>query len=222
MPWHFLSYELSDSLSGYAGGDRIKIKQSRSMCCGDTSNNTEFWMPTHYGTHIDYPFHFSKEGRTGSSYQAKDFVFKNVKVINLDLRERENKLILPEDINEANDDSIDALIINTSYSSLRFQDKYWNDGPGFAVETASKLKEIFKNLKIIGFDSISLTNFNNRPLGRVAHKAFLIENDLIILEDMKLDEISSMGKIKQLIVAPLRMINADGAPVTVMAETDHD
>ncbi len=219
MAWHFLSYELSDTLSGYAGGDRIKIKQSRNMCCGDTSNNTEFWMPTHYGTHIDYPFHFSENGKTGSVYEAKDFVFSNVKVLDLDLRNRENKLIGPEDIIMEADDTVDALIINTSYSNIRDEDKYWNDGPGFAVETANRLKEVFKNLKIIGFDSISLTNFNNRPLGRVAHKAFLIENDLIILEDMKLDNLQSIGNINKLIVAPLRMINADGAPVTVLAET---
>lgn len=220
MAWHFLSYELSDTLSGYAGGDRIKIKKSRSMCCGDTSNNTEFWMPTHYGTHIDYPFHFSEEGRTGSTYEAQDFVFTNVEVINLDLRERENKLISEDDINKDINDKIDALIINTSYSFLRSEDKYWNDGPGFTPETASKLKLTYPSLKIIGFDGISLTNFNNRPLGRVAHKSFLIEENLIILEDMDLSSLNKIGKIKQLVVAPLRMINADGAPVTVMAETE--
>jgi kynurenine formamidase len=219
MAWHFLSYELSDSLSGYAGGDRIKIKQSRSMCCGDTSNNTEFWMPTHYGTHIDYPFHFSKDGKNGSGYEASDFVFTNIQIIDLDLRDREDKLIHPEDIKVDEDDTVDAVIINTQYSNIRNEDKYWNDGPGFAPETAAKLKKKFSNLKLIGFDSISLTNFNNRPLGRTAHKSFLIENDLIILEDMNLITLNDIGTISKLIVAPLRMVDADGAPVTVLAES---
>lgn len=219
MSWHFLSYELAESLSGYAGGDRIKIKQSRNMCCGDTSNNTEFWMPTHYGTHIDYPFHFSENGKNGSAYEAEDFVFNHVKVVSLDLIEREDKLISASDIEKfEGDDKVDALIIDTNYSHIRDEDKYWNDGPGFSPESAKALKTKYKNLKLIGFDSISLTNFNNRPLGRVAHKEFLIEHDLIILEDMNLTKVNEIN-ISKLIVAPLRMINADGAPVTVLAES---
>jgi arylformamidase len=214
----FLSYELSDELSGYGGGDRIEIKTERDMCCGDTSNNTSFWMPTHYGTHLDFPFHFSSEGKTGSVYSAEDFVFDSVELIELDLREREVPLIGPEDLPAPLNPEATAVIIKTFFCELRPEDRYYSNGPGFQTESAAALKEKWPDSKLIGFDSISLTNFQNRPLGRVAHKAFLIENDLLILEDMDLRQVSESTKIDNLIVAPLRMKNADGAPVTVFAQ----
>lgn len=219
MAWQFLSYELSDSISGYGNGAQIKVEKARQMCCGDTSNNTEFWMPTHFGTHMDYPFHFSMEGKTGSNYNAESFVFSKIAFQELDLRKRENKLIGADDISPNHDSDADILIIKTFYSEERSSDIYWENGPGFAPETASRLKEIMPNLKAIAFDSISLTNFQNRELGRVAHKAFLMENDLLIIEDVNLSNISNETSFEEIIIAPLRFKDADGAPVTIMART---
>jgi kynurenine formamidase len=216
----FLSYELTDSLSGYGDGARIKIEKSRQMCCGDTSNNTEFFMPTHFGTHMDYPFHFSMEGKTGSSYDADSFIFEKIAFQELDLRSRENKMICPEDIDSSLPVDSEILLIKTFYSDIRDEEDYWKNGPGFQPETASKLKEIMPNLKAIAFDSISLTNFQNRELGRVAHKAFLMENDLLIIEDVNLCKVNGATVFKELIIAPLRFKNADGAPVTIIAKVE--
>lgn len=220
MSYLFLSYELSDKISSYGNGDQIKIQKARQMCCGDTSNNTEFWMPTHFGTHMDYPFHFSMEGKTGSDYSPNQFVFKKIAVQELDLRDRELKLIQPEDIEKSDNNTAELLIIKTFYSEQRGDDSYWENGPGFAPETAQKLKETYPELKAIAFDSISLTNFQNRPLGRVAHKAFLMDENILIIEDVDLREVSKDIKLIEVIVAPLRMEGADGAPVTIIAKVE--
>lgn len=220
MNYLFLSYELSDKISGYGNGDQIKIEKARQMCCGDTSNNTEFWMPTHFGTHMDYPFHFSMEGKTGSDYSAKQFIFDKVALQELDLRERELKLIQPEDIEDLGKSDSELLIVKTFYSEQRNDDSYWENGPGFAPETAKRLKQVYPSLKAIAFDSISLTNFQNRPLGRIAHKAFLMEEDLLIIEDLDLRQVNLNTKFNEVIIAPLRMENADGAPVTIIAKVE--
>jgi len=217
MSWMFLSYQLSEALSGYGGKDTISIKQSRSMCCGDTSNNTEFSMPTHFGTHMDFPFHFSMDGKKGSSYKADDFVFKHPCIQRLDLRDREDKLIGVQDLLPVYPAETDILIIQTFYSHLRDKEDYWKNGPGFRPEVAKELKKRMPNLRAIAFDSISLTNFQNRELGRVAHKAFLIESDILIIEDVNLHGISESTELELVIVSPLRIKEADGAPVTIIA-----
>jgi len=218
MSWIFLSYELSDEISGYGDGDRIKIKKSREICCGDSSNNTEFWMPTHFGTHMDFPFHFSQAGKSQSGYKADQFIFKNIFIQFLDLKEREDKLMGAEDFNQNYPADIDILIIKTYYSDLRSQEIYWKNNPGFQPSAAKKIKEKMPQLKAIAFDSISLTNFQNRELGRIAHKAFLMEQDILVIEDVNLSQINQTTKIAELIVSPLRMVNADGAPVTIFAK----
>lgn len=220
MSYLFLSYELSDAISGYGNGKRIEVTNSRQMCCGDTSNNTEFWMPTHFGTHLDYPYHFSKSGKKGSDFSPETFVFNHIEIQELDLRYRENKLILPSDINQSTSLDTELLIIKTFYSSLRDSDDYWRNGPGFAPETARRLKEIFPKLRAIAFDSISLTNFQNRELGRVAHKSFLIEEEILIIEDVDLKEVSDQTQFNQIVVSPLRFSGADGAPVTIFAKVN--
>ncbi len=222
MSWIFLSYEMSENLSGYGGGERIKIKKARQMCCGDTSNNTEFGMPTHFGTHMDFPFHFSTKGKTASEYSAADFVFQHIFIQELDLRDRSDKLINAQDLLPTYPSDTDLLIIKTFYSHLRDEEDYWKNGPGFSPEVAPALKLSMPKLKAIAFDSISLTNFQNRELGRIAHKAFLMEQNLLIIEDLNLKEVNQKNKFKQIIVSPLRMKDADGAPVTILAEREDD
>lgn len=218
MNWVFLSYELNSNLSGYGDGKRIEVNKVRSICCGDSSNNTELALPTHLGTHLDFPYHFSDEGKFGSAYQAKDFVFDKVKTITLNIWKRNDKLIGPSDFEMIEQDvEIEALILQTGYSEHRQTKEYWHNNPGCDPALAEKLKKIFPKLRLIGFDSISLTNYQNRELGRESHKKFLIDHNILILEDMNLSPLKTASNILQLIVSPLRFEQADGAPATVLA-----
>jgi len=222
MNWTYLSYPLNSNAFGYGNGDRFELKQIRSMCCGDTSNNSEIKMPTHYGTHIDFPFHFNEKGKTSSAYQAVDFVFLKVGVVEIS-NDVEGFLIKNNNLNlkELNS-NIDFLIIKTGFCNKRNTNEYWEKGYGFHPETALFLKNNFPNLKAIGFDLISLNSYQNRPIGREAHKAFLIENDILIVEDLDLREITAKTKIIQLILAPLLIEDADGAPCTILTLINED
>lgn len=220
MSWKFLSYPLDGNAFGYGNGDRIAVKQVRDMCCGDTSNNTEFSMPTHYGTHIDFPFHFSKNGKTSSSYSAEDFVFNQVEIIEIKHTEtieddliRNNNLKL-DDI----DKNCDFLVVKTGLCHERYSEKYWKYGYGFHEETAQYLKQHLPHIKAIGFDLISLNAYQNRPAGRIAHKAFLETQDIIIVEEMDLTKVSERTQINQLILGILPLANSDGAPCSILAD----
>ena len=68
-------------------------------------------------------------------------------------------------------------------------------------------------------DFISITSYQNREIGRLAHRQFLGgKNPLLLVEDM---DLSSLKKTpRSLICAPLLIENIDGSPVTIIAEID--
>ena len=71
-------------------------------------------------------------------------------------------------------------------------------------------------MKVIGFDFISISSFSNREMGRIAHRKFLVENEILVIEDMSLIEASN--KIEKVYCFPLLINGIDGCPVTVIGE----
>lgn len=219
MRWVYLSYPLNENVFGYGNGDRFKKTQIRNMCCGDTSNNTEFSMPAHFGTHIDYPFHFSSTGKTSSDYSASDFVYQNAQLTTIDSESISDYIIRPKDLFiDLLNPNTELLFIKSGFCNKRHTDEYWEKGFGLAPESAAFLKAKFPQLKSIAIDLISLNSYQNRPLGREAHKAFLIEENILIIEEVDMRNIDKNTIFNKVIVAPLQLEAADGAPVTILAE----
>lgn len=211
----FLSYFLDSETPLYGGSKGVIIIKERSIENGDSANTKFVKFNNHSGTHIDFPNHFFKEGNTSNYYDANFWQFKKVFLINFKVEKNEiinltNELLanLPNDL--------DFLIIKTGFGKFRNTEDYWKNNPGISPETGILLKELFPNLKIIGFDFISLTSFQNRELGRLAHKSFLGgEKPILIIEDMNLTEIQDSPK--SLICLPIMLSEVDGAPVTIIA-----
>jgi len=112
--------------------------------------------------------------------------------------------------------TIDMLVIKTGFCRLREKDIYWKKNPGFTPGLATFLRERFPHLRVFGFDLISLSSFAHMEAGHEAHKAFLDHpNPILLLEDMDLSIIDNNVKLKQVIVSPLVVEDADGAPCTV-------
>ncbi len=217
-----LSYYLSSNLSAYGNGKRISIKKLRSISTGDSSNNSALQFSSHLGTHIDFPYHFCNDGQKSNDYNISDFIFNCIGVIYLnDFKKGNQYLILKESIVnqvERLDENIDFLIIKTGFCEIRNEEKYWSSNPGLHPELASYLRGKFNLLRAIGFDSISLSSYKHREIGRVAHREFLCKNKYLIIEDMNLSQITPRTIIKKVTIAPLLVEGIDGTPVTVIAE----
>ena len=72
---------------------------------------------------------------------------------------------------------------------------------------------------MFGFDSISVSSFANRALGREAHKAFLNPvKPILLLEDMDLRDVSEQKIINEVFIAPIRIKKCDGLPCSVIAD----
>ena len=180
--WIYLSYIASDQISSYGNGKRIKTDIVKSIEKKNSCNESFLSLPTHFGTHVDFPYHFGNHGRSGDSYQASDFISRFISYITLIPK---NGIISPNDLNkDVISQETEFLFVNTGYWTKRYSDSYWNDNPGFHPDCASFLKSRCPKIRLVAFDSISMSPWKNRELGRVAHKEFLIKNEIMIVEDV--------------------------------------
>jgi len=205
----YLSHFIDSDTPIYGGvKGEIIIESIRSINRGDTSNNLQFKFPAHIGTHIDFPYHFSINGKKSNDYPPSFWIFNKVGFLNCKIEEVETNIdYLP--------DNIEILILKTGFGSNRDKEIYWSKQPVIPARFATLFKKKFPSLRVFGFDLISLTSKLDRAEGKAAHINFLINNDILILEDMNLEDITDTPET--VLVAPLQINAADGVPCNVIA-----
>jgi kynurenine formamidase len=211
----FLSYYMDDNTPLYGGYYGVKMQNLRSIENGDSANTKLLEFCNHSGTHIDFPNHFSIQGKVVEDYDANFWIFNSPYFIEIEAIDNQIIDLTIEQIH-AIPQNVDFLILKTGFSKFRNEERYWKSNPGIAPELASKLKLRCPNLRLLGMDIISLTSFGDRPLGRISHNKFLIDNNILIVEDMFLDNLISQPK--KIYCLPLLRKGLDGSPVTVIAE----
>jgi kynurenine formamidase len=210
----FLSRTIDNSLICYNGTHDIEISPASKINNGDGTNNLFLKMKNHCGTHIDFPSHFIKTGKTIDDYNADYFIFKHPFVLDIPMTEGiyiTAELIVALTIPP----NSDLIIIRTGYGKYYSDDKYWNNNPGIDVSVVNYLKSNFPHLRAVGMDFISINAYCDKVPGRYAHKAFLTEPAILIIEDMLLPD---AVQFLQVITAPLRIVHADGTPCSILAE----
>ena len=205
----YLSYFIDNTTPVYGGAkEKIIFESTNSIENGDNSNNLYLKFPAHIGTHIDFPYHFSIEGKKSNDYPPSFWIFYKIGFLNCGIEEVEANLeTLPSDI--------EILILKTGFGVNRHKEIYWANQPVIPAKFATLFKMKFPKLRVFGFDMISLTSKMNREEGKNAHINFLINNDILVLEDMNLDNIIDIPNM--LVVAPLQINAADGVPCNVIA-----
>ena len=217
---HYLSYILNLDTPTYGNRNKFLCEKKSDISNGDVANDSSINTTVHIGTHIDMPYHFFEEGQTIEDFDIDYFRFKNILFVDM----------IPNDIIVNNDliqrlervehkDKYDMLVVKTGICDRRHLDDFWKINYGFHPDVAYYLKDNFPNIKVIGFDSVSVSSFSNRLLGRESHKAFLDpQNPILLLEDMDLTSLHTDSKIITLDIAPLRISKCDGLPCTIIAE----
>lgn len=216
--WVYLSYPLSQKTPAYGGGDTIKIRQEKSIEMGNSCNTSYWSLPNHLGTHIDFPRHFLQDGKTLRDYNPDFWIFHSPFI--LDISNVEPGVIIePADMDmNTVPENTDMLVVKTGFGRLRGKDIYWKNNPGFAPSLPVFLRKRFPHLRVFGFDTISLSAFAHRETGHKAHEAFLDHPiSILLLEDMALHAIDNSVKLKQVVVSPLQVEDADGSPCTIFA-----
>jgi arylformamidase len=212
----YLSYFMDEKTPLYGGNKGISIAPDRSIANGDTANTKNLAFQNHSGTHIDFPNHFFEKGKTSDSYSADHWIFRKPFMVERAAKENEIICLSEEELKNVPLDT-DFLFVKTGFGKFRMEEKYWKYNPGFSPELANILRSQFPLLRVLGMDFISLTSFQNRELGREAHRKFLGgERPIMLIEDMDLTQIDSTPT--SIFCLPLLIKGLDGAPVTIIAE----
>ena len=214
-----LSYHLSSKTPLYGNGVGIDFTPEKQIQNNDSCNTMNLSFPNHSGTHIDFPYHFDNSGTSGANYPPEQFIFNSVMVVHITEDTFENWLITYKDFNKISfPKNIELLLIKTGFSEKRMEDNYWENYPGLHSGLAQYFKDRMPGLKAVGLDTMSISSWQNRPMGRLAHKSFLTDHEILIIEDMDLSKIGQNDRIGTVIVSPLRFKNSDGAPTTIFAQ----
>jgi len=208
-----LSHFISEDTPLYGGDKNIKIIPHKSIKNGDSCNTLFLAFPNHISTHVDLPFHFFENGKKVSDFSSEKWFFNKVFLLTLDSISP-SEIIGISQLNKklSSEEDFELLLIKTGFENFRDKEIYWKESPGLHPELATFLKDRYPSLRGIGIDFISISSLSNRELGRKSHRAFL-EKEIILIEDMRLSPIVSSPDT--VILAPLFIENADGAPVTV-------
>lgn len=216
----YLSYLLDENTPTYGGRNVFKALKKADISKGDVANDTSIETTVHIGTHIDMPYHFFEEGQTIEDFDIDFFECSNVLYIDM----KPQSLIIKDDLiahleNVENRDSYQFLVIKTGICHQRQEKEFYESNYGFHPDLAQYIRTNFKNIRILGFDSISVSSITDRMLGREAHRVFLNPTaPILLLEDMDLTSLTTTSKINKITIAPLRIAQCDGLPCTVIAE----
>ncbi len=149
------------------------------------------YFSNHAGTHIDFPSHIIESGKTSSDFLIQDLCGSAIIVECLDKCGKVDK----ELVTKQNLDDINFIFFKNAM---------------YIEKDAAKII-IEKGIKVVGIDSLSVDNIEDNSL--IIHK-LLLEKDILIIENLQLNEISSCtGNV---IIAPLKIPNIDGLPVRVI------
>lgn len=217
-----LSHILDENTPTYGNRNTFECTKKSSILNGDIANDSFLKTTVHIGTHVDMPYHFYENGQSIEDFDDSFWVFENVGFIELEPQNFIIKDELKKEIDNKNfSKNLELLIVKTGICHKREEEIFWSQNYGFDPSLYDFLRVKFPNLRVFGFDSISVSSFTNRMLGRIAHKKFLNPQDpILLLEDMNLVNVSKEANFKRVIIAPLRIKKCDGLPCSVMGFLD--
>jgi arylformamidase len=216
--WVWLSHVTTSLTPAYGGKNGFIVAPDKEIRNGDSCNTVSIQMSNHIGSHVDAPRHFKANGTCVDQYRPEDWIFTQPLLVNIPVKEGEIVTInhlqntIPDQITNA-----DLVLIKTGAEHYRNADYYWKNPPGFSPDICNYLCQRFENFNAIGIDTISISSFAHRNIGRLAHKEFLGKG-IRIIEDMALAHVNSTKCIEQVIALPFRFSQSDGSPITVVAQ----
>lgn len=213
----FLSHILNQNTPTYGNKNRFECVKKSNISEGDVVNDSFISSTVHIGTHIDMPYHFYEDGQTIEDFEADFWLFCKPLIVEI----QPTSLIIKDELltklNTLENTGFDILIVKTGICNSRDKECFWSENYGFHPDVYDYLVENFPKLRVFGFDSISVSSFKERLLGREAHKRFLNPNKpLLLLEDMDLRSVDENTCLSKIVVAPLRIEKCDGLPCTII------
>ncbi|GAB4112305.1 MAG: cyclase family protein [Candidatus Caldatribacteriota bacterium] len=187
----------------------------------------------HFGTHLDAPWHFSKNGKKLDDFHIKELAGS---AIVIDISEEygpnvaKSKAITIESLKKALTKANleikenDMIVVNTGWHKIFNSDplKYYRDYCTFSSEAGSWLAN--KKVKLVGIDACDVDEhryFEVPPFSPPNHGKNFLPNNIFIIENVGGEIDLVLNKRISLIVAPLNLggFFAASSPIRLIALT---
>ncbi len=165
------------------------------------SHASEITLNLHTGTHVDYPLHMIKNGKT-SDYEMLDKLITKAKVF--DVTDLEDNIDL-ETVKKLDVVEGDFVLFKTKNS---FSEEFLFDFVYLNEEAANYLAN--KNIKGVGTDGLGIERAQKE---HPTHKAIL-GKDMVIIEGLRLRDVSA--GTYQMICLPLKITGVEANPARVI------
>jgi arylformamidase len=214
-----LSHELYAEMPTYPGARRVETEVINTHE-RDGFQITALRLTTHHGTHVDAPIHFVTGRRTTlSEIPPADLVGEAVVLrVPCGPDEAIDAALLDRALTEHGEELPERpiFLLNTGFHDRHGSDAelYGRHHPYVTEDGAAWL--VRHEARVVGLDSSGFERHGARiPQESVAHNTLLGAGVILIEELVRLDQVDWARPL--VIVAPLPVRNADGAPARVLA-----
>jgi len=197
-----ITLPVSRHLPKWPGSVGFNASWHLKMQDGELNNLSSIETDCHFGTHLDAPLHFIKEGRSIDQMDLQKMVGE-ADVVEI----RGKRSIGAEDLEKVVPKNCKRLLLITD------NQEYWKNNltefqPDFCGVNASGAHWIVKQgIVLVGIDYLSIQRFHDGP---ETHQ-ILLRAEVVIVESLHLQNVLP-GKY-ELICLPIKLTALEGAPV---------
>jgi arylformamidase len=206
-----LTRPITTSTPVFPGDPAFRIEQVQSLESGSSYNLCCLHLGNHMGTHIDFPAHVIKGGKTSSDYPINHLIGAGV-VIEVPKSEGDDTQlgITQQFIQTQSIYAGDIVFFKTSNSKLPTN----KISEQFVYLTKNGADELIKKqVKIVGIDYLSIDSLSEEKLP--VHNQ-LLSNDILIVENLDLEHVPA-GRYQEISIIPPNIVEMDGLPVRAFA-----
>lgn len=212
--WTDLSYPIGEGITTWPGHPALKLEKLHDMESGSMANVSVLSLCLHTGTHMDAPLHFIEGGQDMAS-------------IPLDIRTGATRIIevkgdriRPEDIGNFEElygpiEAGERVFFKTEMSNEDWTFRpFMEDYVYFTTDAVNYL--LGKGISVLGIDYLSVGNErNNLHIHRQ-----LLSYPVWIIEGLDMRNVTK--GLYEAVISPMKIINGDGSPVSVLVRPVKD
>lgn len=191
----------------YVHGSEVRRLEIREFIY-KPDNTIMHWVETetHIGTHVEFPAHYVRGGKDGTSLPIETFMGE---AVGIDLGyKKPGEPLTPEDLEKAGVKSGDIVLIWSPYKG--------DDRPAISPEAAKWMAE--KKIKLLGVDNSIKVEASYELM---ATHENLLKNDIPIIE--RLANLNQLKKKRFFFIGlPLRIRNLDSSWIRAVALEELD
>ncbi len=188
----------------YPGDPAFSKECISSLDNEDACNLLHIHMSNHAGTHIDFPAHFIRGGKTSADFRLSHLMGRCL-VIEVGPGA---PLIYPEHLVDQDIQEGDIVFFKTPNSAIT---EYAEEYTAISPAAAQYLRE--RKVKIVGIDYLSVDAHGDDSFA--VHRE-LLSHDVLIVENLELKEVPAGLYYAR--IYPLNIKEVDGSPVRASLE----